>query len=209
MAANEQIVHDTVVAGSSGDTTVDLSDREVVTICLSGGVSAYETLVRRYESRLCGYLYLLTADDELSRHLTRDTFVRAWRKLRRFDPDRSFLNWLFAIARKLLRRHRGKLARFPFPSAETTTDFRGPVPAPPADAGLGAEDRWRLLREALARLPADQREVLILKDIQGLRYAEIARILNLPPGAVASRVYDARRAMARACLTPDVAPPPD
>ncbi len=172
---------------------VDLSDSEAVELCLAGNTSAFEPLVKRYEQPLFGFLYALTSDVERSRDLTQDTFIRVWRMLSRFDPNRPLVNWIFAIARNLLRDNRRRSRRTPRSIEPAVGENILTDPGPAPDAGIEKEDCRRLLGEALALLPAREREVVILKDIQERSYADIAQILGIPVGTVASRVYHARR----------------
>ncbi len=175
---------------------VDLSDREAVSLCLEGETAAFEPLVKRYEQRVFGFLYTLIPDTELARDLTQDTFVRAWQMLHRFDPHRPLINWLLAIARNLMRDDRRRSRRILRPIEPVMSENILIDPGPAPDAGIENEDRRRVLGEALARLPAREREVIILKDLEALSYAEIAQILGIPTGTVASRVFSARRALA-------------
>ncbi len=185
-------------------------DTEAVALCMAGDTAAFEPLVTRYEQRVFGFLYAQTSDVELSRDLTQDTFIRAWRKLSRFDPERPFLNWLLAIARNLLRDSRRRHREILLPIGGGEGEFSPVDPGPAADAGIESEDRRRLLAAALAWLSAGEREVVILKDIQDRSYAEIADILGVPRGTVASRVHHARRALAaqleKLCLRYDLGP---
>ncbi|MFC1540239.1 RNA polymerase sigma factor [Gemmatimonadota bacterium] len=176
---------------------VDLSDREAVSLCLGGETAAFEPLVKRYEHRIFVFLYALTSDTELARDLTQDTFVRAWRMLHRFDPNRPLINWLRAIARNLMRDswRRSRRILCPIEPAVSENILIDPGPAP--DAGIEKEDRRRVLGEALALLPMREREVVILKDLEARSYAEIAQILGIPKGTVASRLSSARRTLAR------------
>ena len=150
-----------------GSGAVDLSDSEAVELCLAGNTSAFEPLVKRYEQPVFGFLYALTSDVEGSR--------------------------LFAIARNLLRDSWRCSRRTPRSIEPAVGENILTDPGPAPDAGIEKEDCRRLLGEALALLPAREREVVILKDIQERSYTDIAQILGIPVGTVASRVYHARR----------------
>ncbi len=182
---------------SNRRASADLSDSEAVSRCRAGESAVYEILVRRYENRVFGLLYALTSDPELARDLTQDTFIRAWRKLDLYDPARSFLNWLYAIARNLSRDHHRRCSAVCVPLGESEEEISLPDPGPLPDANLATADMRFLIRTALEQLSLTEKEILVLKDIQERSYEEIAQILALPRGTVASRVHHARRALAR------------
>jgi len=176
---------------------VEPGDREAVERCRAGESEAFEIVLRRYERRVFGLLYTLTSDPELARDLTQETFIRAWRKLDLFDPARSLPTWLFTIARNLLCDYRRRRAPITLRLGEEAGELSLPDPGPAPDAALHAGGLRCLVREALAGLPASQREVLVLKDIQELDYAAVADILGVPRGTIASRVHHARQALRR------------
>ncbi len=171
-------------------------ERELLLKCRAGDAEAYEPIVRAYEGRLYGLAIGLVRNTEDARDLVQDSFVRAFRSLDLYDLERPFVTWIMSVCRNLcidfLRRRRYPL------SLDGDDDENPPQIADPGAATdratLSAETR-DLIWRALARLDEDHREVLILKDIQELEYGEIAQILNIPQGTVASRVYYARRSL--------------
>ncbi len=178
-------------------------ERELLERCRRGDRDAYEPIVRSCEGRVLGLLRGLTGDLDEARDLAQDSFLRAYLNLHRYDLDRPFLPWLLAIARRLFldsrrRRggrddvrgfHEGELQRIP-DSAGIGDASSG------TDGGIeGSETVKKKVWSALGRLSATQREVLVLKDIVELSYAEIASIMGIPIGTVASRVYKARRSL--------------
>jgi len=125
-----------------------------------------------------------------------DAFVKAWQSLERFDGQRSFGPWFFQILRNQCRDLlRSRQARFRLEVVDERLEAR------PAGAESSPErDRERraateMLWKGLERIGAEHREILVLKDLQGLRYVEIAQVLGIPDGTVASRLYHARRAL--------------
>jgi len=171
-------------------------ERELLLRCRAGDTEAYEPIVRAYEGRLFGLALSLVRNAEDARDLVQDSFVRAFRSLDLYDPERPFVAWLMSVCRNLcidfLRRRRYQR------SLDGDEEENPPQITDPGavtdQATLAAESR-DLIRTALDRLDDDHREVIILKDIQELEYGEIAQILNIPQGTVASRVYYARRSL--------------
>lgn len=172
-------------------------ERALLRKCRAGDWDAYEAIVRAYEHRVYGMALGLVREPEDARDLTQDVFIRAFEALDLYDPDRPFLGWLLGICRNMcidfIRRRR----RYVRIDEEPDDGRKVQLPDPKAgtDSSLLRSQTRALIWEALGRLSDDHRVVLVLKDLQDLEYAEIARILNIPQGTVASRVYYARRAL--------------
>jgi len=171
-------------------------ERELLLKCRAGDWKAYEPIVRAYEGRLYGVALGLVHNAEDARDLVQDTFVRAFKSMELYDPERPFLGWILCVCRNIcidfLRRRR---------YGRSLDDDRDEKPLQLADPGaqtdrsLLDEETRSLIWEALGLLSDEHREVLVLKDLQDLEYGEIADILSIPQGTVASRVYYARQAL--------------
>lgn len=172
-------------------------ERELVRKCRAGDARFYEPLVRAYEPQGLRLALGMMGNAEDAEDALQEAFVKTFRSLDRFDPSRAFGPWFFQILRNqcrdLLRR---RSARF---QVEVVGDG---LLESRADSGPGSAARHRERTEArrivwtaLERLPEDQREVIVLKEIQGFRYQEIASILDVPEGTVASRLFNARQAL--------------
>jgi len=162
----------------------------------SGEGVAFEPIVREYEAPLLRLLYQISGDAEEAQDLAQETFLRAWRALATYDSARSFRNWLFAVARNLHRdlyRHRRTVPSPVAFAAEQTAQLPDPRLSP--EGALIVKERRERVWRALDRLNPRDRQILVLKEIEDLRYGEIAKILEIPEGTVASRIYHARRAL--------------
>ncbi|MCK4771741.1 MAG: sigma-70 family RNA polymerase sigma factor [Candidatus Latescibacteria bacterium] len=171
-------------------------ERELLHKCRAGDWKAYEPIVRAYEGRLYGVALSLVRNTEDARDLVQDTFVRAFKSMDLYDPERPFLGWVLSVCRNIcidfLRRRRfGR-------SLEGDQDEK-PLqisdPGAQTDRSLLDKETRSLIWKALGQLSDEHREVLVLKDMQDLEYGEIAEILNIPQGTVASRAYYARQAL--------------
>lgn len=158
-----------------------------------GEALGHLTAIHDTALRLCG-------DRIEAQDLTHDTYVRALNAAERFEAGTSLKTWLLTILHNLYRtrlRDRGR-------HMEAMLDEESvEVPAPQAE-----EESWRAvtsaqLDSAIELLPRKLREVVVLRDLQGLSYKEIAQVLNLPTGTVMSRLYRGREAL-RALLMPRV-----
>lgn len=175
-------------------------ERELVRKCREGASRFYEPLVRAYEEpALRVAAGMLGGDRDRARDAVQDAFVRAWEGLDGYDPDRPFAPWFFGILRNRCR----DLARSE--GARSERERRAGRESISAD-GLGRDGRRREERRearrrvwnALERISGEHREVLVLRELEGLSYAEIAEILDVPEGTVASRLYHARDALRQA-----------
>ena len=171
-------------------------ERELILKCRSGGPQFYEPLVRAYEVpglRLAIGM-LGSADD--AKDALQEAFVKAYTSLGNFDVKRSFGPWFFQILRNQCRDMiRSRQSRGKLEVRDERLELR------PADFEDGPERaRQRkaaseILWDGLARIGEEHREILVLKELQGFRYAEIANVLDIPEGTVASRLYHARDAL--------------
>lgn len=176
-------------------TLSHLEDDECVARAQRGDGVAFSELVARYQDRIYRFLTRLTRSQDDAMELTQETFLSAYQALERWRPDARFTTWLFRIARNhafdWLRR--GKRVEFVTLDEEVAAHFPANTPEP--DAALETVQRYRELETALARLPVEHREILLLREIEELSYEDIATVLSLNPGTVKSRIARARTAL--------------
>jgi RNA polymerase sigma-70 factor, ECF subfamily len=172
-------------------------ERELVKKCRGGNSRFYEPLVRAYEPQGLRLAVGMMGNVDDARDALQEAFVKAFRSLDRFDTRRAFGPWFFQILRNQCRDHlRTRKSRFKVEVVDDQVlEFQ-----PDNSPGSTQRERERLearrtLWRGLEKLPAEHREVLVLKELQGLRYQEIAGILEIPEGTVASRLYHARKAL--------------
>ena len=180
-------------------------DRAAVDAAAAGDAGAFETLVLRYQARIVNYASALVHDAGVAEDVAQETFVRAWRGLGRFRGESAFRTWLYRIAANVARTEldrRGRRTRIADRSLDDEAEplQAGDVPSPAPDAETALATREAIDR-ALAELPDDLRLALVLRDVEGLDYKEIAGVTGAPMGTVESRIFRARRRM-RALLRP-------
>jgi RNA polymerase sigma-70 factor (ECF subfamily) len=181
-----------------GDT---MDQAELLRRCRAGDELAWEVLVRNYQARICSIAYGYTGDPDEARDLAQDIFVRVYRKLDTCrDPER-LLPWLIRIARNVcldhLRRRKVRPPAQDIPADELVS-LADPAPSP--EQQWLTNTRKRLVIAAMQNLSKINREIILLKDMQGLPLDEIAGMLDLPLGTVKSRCSRARVELAKAVI---------
>lgn len=168
----------------------------------AGDAEAFGRLVERYMRRAYYAALGLVGTREDALDLSQEAFARAFRARLTIDPDRPFYAWLYQILRRLCfnflrdrssRRRKLEAAGW-WLADEAATRSAAMDPA----RGLEREEARRRVAEAIDRLPAREREVLVLKEFEGLKYREIAKLAGIPIGTVMSRLYAARQRLADA-----------
>lgn len=177
---------------------VSATDLALIRRCRAGDVEAFGGLVARYQDRLFATLAHLLGSLEDAREVTQDAFVLAFQKLGTFRGDSAFYSWLFRIAYNAAMTRRRKDRRHHPASIDLARQRLGEEPRderPGADptSALDRQERQRMVRRALAELGEDYRTAIVLKEIDGLRYDEIADIVGCPIGTVRSRIHRARQ----------------
>ena len=173
-------------------------ENSLIAACRAGRTEAFGVLVQRYQDRLYPTMLRLTgsADDALD--LLQDAFLRAFEKLDRFQGESSFYTWVYRIAVNLAlsgrRRRRVTSARLGIGGGrgEIARPSGRLEPERPDTCPVEHAERDDLIQSALNSLADDHRAVVVMKEFDGLRYEEIAAILNVPVGTVRSRLHRAR-----------------
>lgn len=174
-------------------------EAELARAARAGSAAAFDQLVRLHHGRVFGFLLSLTRQRQDAEDLTQQTFLRAWRKIRRFDPARPLLPWLLTIARResiaMLRRKRP-----PLPAEAFAPD--------PWTAAAGDPPARRLWELAARTLPRDACAALWLHYREELPLSEVAKVLGKRTGAVKTMLHRARTTLAAAAGRPEPPPPP-
>jgi RNA polymerase sigma-70 factor (ECF subfamily) len=170
-----------------------LSDEELVEAFQQGDSSAFDQLVSRWDRKIQGAIYRMVGAGEESRDLCQEAFLKAYRGLSGFKREARFSSWLYQIAvnvcRDRMRRQRGKtvVSLDEMMSSAGELPFQGTGPS--ALELMEAGDLSRTVAAAVASLPEEQREVIVLKEYQDLTFLEIAEALDVPVSTVKTRLY--------------------
>ena len=171
------------------------SDRQLVDQAKAGEPAACDALARRH--RRAAYLLALqmlgNRDDAMD--VTQDAMLRFFSTLKSFDATRRVQPWLFTIVRNQVRDLWRQRQRRPADAAGESDalvgQLAGPQPSPEAD--LHRRELKKRVWRALAALPPEKREIIVLRDFHDLSYRDIAQVLDIPIGTVMSRLHGARR----------------
>ena len=173
-------------------------ERALIQRCLDGDASAFEPLVERYRQRVWRLAYQLLRDREEAWDCAQEAFVRAFHSLGSFRGQSAFYTWLFRITVNVAtdrQRARGAQARAFGAERVPEEEWRRTMPdvgARPDQAAAQSEQR-ETIRRALDALPPKARTIIMLSDVDGLSYREIAEVLGCPIGTVMSRLHNARK----------------
>jgi RNA polymerase sigma-70 factor (ECF subfamily) len=179
-------------------------EADLIEACKEGDQTAFNLLVWRWEKPLFNFTYKYVGDAHLAQDLVQETFIRVLRSIQGYEHRSAFSTWLYRIAINLCKDHFRK-KRLPMVSLHdyytTSSGERVYVKDYVADEGersdesLAASRREELVRRLLAGLRDEQRIVILMKEYQGLKFREIAEILDVPEGTVKARLYKGLRAM--------------
>jgi RNA polymerase sigma-70 factor, ECF subfamily len=171
-----------------------LDDHTLIRLVLEGNTSAFDVIVRRYNTKVYSLAYRLLNSVEDAEDVAQDTFSQAFKGLGSFRGTSKFYTWLFRITYNLAISQRRK--RKPALSLNSQTDSQGEITLPSDDASpmknMEDEEGKTLMDKALGLLSLDHRAGLVLKEIEGFSYEEIALSLGVPVGTVRSRLHRAR-----------------
>lgn len=199
MALDNSETNDAEAPSDESASAGKLSDHQLIEATKKGDERAFEEIVSRYRNPLTNFLYRMLNDYEEAVDLAQETFVRVYFAIDRYHTDYAFSTYIYRIASNLAiselrRRKRRKLMSltgfFSFESEEV--DLHPPDKKPLADADLLEDEEKTVIAKAIATLPDKYRAPIILRDIEGKSYDEIAEILQLGLGTTKSRISRAR-----------------
>jgi len=168
---------------------------ELIRAAADGDTEAVNQLVRLKREQVVRIAYQVTGDWEDAVDVSQGVFVRLWKGLRRYDPSRRFDTWLYRVtvnaAIDLVRSRSRVLQPLPDEPQELPATSTGPAP----EAALDLVELRRAFARLSARLAPKQREAFVLREIEGLATAEVARIMNVAESTVRNHLLQARRAL--------------
>ncbi|MBF0349320.1 MAG: sigma-70 family RNA polymerase sigma factor [Magnetococcales bacterium] len=174
---------------------VSESDKILVDRTLKGDRKAFEILVRCYQTKVAAVIARSIRDPDKVRDLTQETFIKAYRALNSFRGDAAFYTWLYRIAINTTKNHQIASNRAPLESDIDDVELVAPQLRDnnTPERLVLRDEMLEKLQKALNSLSDSMKSVIIMRDVNGYSYEEIAKALNCPIGTVRSRIYRARQ----------------
>ena len=178
------------------------SDAKLVKRCVNGDARAWEGLVRTYSGRLINMAYHYTGNYSVAEELTQEIFLRVYENLSKFRPETGSLqNWVLRVGRNLIidyyRAHKREKNVAGSDELDTLDFQKDSKSASPFD-NLYLKEKATLIQTGLEKLSPELKEAVVLRDIEGFAYQEIADLLAIPEGTVKSRINRGRIELAKA-----------
>ncbi|MGI9237199.1 MAG: RNA polymerase sigma factor RpoE [Woeseiaceae bacterium] len=179
------------------------SDKKLVKRVQRGDKGAFDLLVLKYQHKIVNLVMRYVRDPELALDITQEAFIKAYRALPRFRGDSAFYTWMYRIAVNTAKNHLAAQRRRPM---NVELDFQDPdqydlhaklKETDTPEAITLSNELKNTVEQAIAALPEDLRTAIILREIEGMSYEEIAQTMECPVGTVRSRIFRARDAISK------------
>ena len=181
------------------------TDTQLIKAVQAGDMTAFDELVHRHKDKLFNLVYRFLGDYQDADECAQEIFIKVFKSVNTFRFESTFSTWLFRITVNTCKNkikssgYRWKKKTVPLENPDGSKDGN-PVTeiangAPGPVAALEKKERWMRIHQAIGSLPEEQNQVVVLRDIQGLSYQEIADITGLNPGTVKSKLARARLAL--------------
>ena len=189
---------------ASAESSKD-EDSVLIQAVLDGDPSAYRGIVERYQGRIYSVVYGMLRNPEDAKEVSQEAFVKAYHKLSTFRLESKFYTWICRIAINLsidLLRKKKRRDHTEFDEGIAATDSSGSVleayHSDRPDKAMERSEIHRRIIEEVEKLPSEQKQAIVLREIDGLSYREISEIMNIPEGTVMSRLFYARKKLQEA-----------
>ena len=179
------------------------SDKKLVKRVQKGDKGAFDLLVLKYQHKIVNLVMRYVRDPDLALDITQEAFIKAYRALPRFRGDSAFYTWMYRIAVNTAKNHLAAQRRRPM---DVELDLQDPeqydlhAKLKETDTPEGvtlSNELKEIVERAIAALPEDLRIAIILRELEGMSYEEIAQTMECPVGTVRSRIFRARDAIAK------------
>lgn len=179
------------------------TDKELVKRVQKGDKGAFDLLVLKYEHKIVNLVMRYVRDPETALDISQEAFIKAYKALPRFRGDSAFYTWLYRIAVNTAKNHLAALRRRP---ADIELDLQDPdqyglhaklKETDTPEAVSLSQELQETLERAIQALPDDLRTAIVLRELDGMSYEEIAQTMDCPVGTVRSRIFRARDAIGK------------
>lgn len=180
----------------------EVCENQLIKEAKKGNVEAFEELIKQSQKRVFNIAYKMMGNYDDANELAQEAFIKAYKSIKKFKGNSLFSTWIYRITTNVcldeLRRRRNKKTisldeEIKYNDGEIKWQIKDESPGP--EKIFGEKEFKRLVNQYIESLPVDYKTVIILRDIQGFTYKEIAEILNSPEGTIKSRINRARKAL--------------
>ncbi|MBM7624075.1 RNA polymerase sigma factor [Sporohalobacter salinus] len=185
---------------------MDKEDETLIENCKQGNDKAFSLLIEKYKQDCLNIAYQLIGDRQLAEDIAQEAFIRVYKSIGDFRGDSAFFTWLYQIVLNLCRDHFRRQSEenlFSLENSALENILRKEIPdfddAP--ENYIEKQELQRMIKESLTELSFKHRQVIVLRDLQGLTYQKIAETLKIPLGTVKSRLNTARNRLQQSLLT--------
>lgn len=172
------------------------TDETLISRFQSGDENAYIELVNRYKDKLINFVFYFLKDEEHAEDIVQETFIRLYEKKHYYKPIAKFSTWIYTIARNLANTELRKKSRnkilYLSQMNNHKKDYDLKSKEPELNSKMENEFLMKEIHIAIDKLPENYKSVIILRDIQGIGYEQISKIVGVPLGTVKSRINRAR-----------------
>ena len=177
------------------------NEQNMVQRARRGDRDAFAWLLERYEKQVYHHALRMVNNPEDAADLTQETFLKVWQGLPSFQGESSFSTWLFRLTGNacsdFIRREKTRRGDLSLDGEEQNVSATLADPAPTPQQALENKELHRAVSQGLAQLSEEHRQVLVLREVNGLSYEEIGQALDLTPGTVKSRIARARLSLSK------------
>jgi RNA polymerase sigma-70 factor (ECF subfamily) len=180
-------------------------DATLVTLCKKGDMDAFETLVRKHQKKVFNIAYRMVGHYEEASDITQEAFIAVYKGINKFQEKAKFSTWLYTItintSKNRLRQLKSRRAREQASINDPIRTGNGEITIEPRSneptilERLETKEVQEKVQECIDSLEEEFKEVIVLRDIQGLTYGEISEVLNVPEGTVKSRLFRGRESL--------------
>ena len=191
-----------MVPGGEGVGEKEINENQLIKKAKGGNVEAFEELVKQSQKKVFNIAYKMMDNYDDANELAQEAFIKAYQSIDKFKGDSLFSTWIYRITTNVcldeLRRRKNKKVislneNIKYNDEEIQQQIKDESPGP--EQIFEEKESKKLINQCIESLPVDYKTVIILRDIQGFSYEEIAKILNCPEGTVKSRINRARKAL--------------
>ena len=175
----------------------DSDDIQVIDEVLAGDINAFSRIIEKYQNKTFNYVYSQVKDYDEALDITQEIFIMTMEALRSFRRESKFSTWFYSIIVNYCKNYRKKNSRYnviPINSSRGDEEYDLQIPdeRENPEEEVITQDSLRIVKEEIGNLPEDYREILVLRDIQGLSYNEIADMLKISLSNVKVRIHRGR-----------------